>query len=484
MTIDPQSQAWQNCLESIGLSLPTDTPVDAESLTVTNRFSWTRRFLNQAFADKLWLEWNPDYAAAIKDENFRRSFRDWLRDGVELGLHVDRFREASARLVEADADERHRIAVFEDVVDEHGSGPPRLFLAPRAYEEYRRGSKVFTDFTQTWDEILKVMIDEQFADLGIVLPPMAIELDESIEANGHRLQWNDVLLPVRRGLPDNRVLTNETVDRLTLLNITDAEKAVNPATGNECAIVDASHAEVCRQSGLTTWDPASYAILDFGAILRLSAAPAFVHRTLLDRHLHLLSEFDSELVNLVDERLERDVLVALLRGLVAEGVSIGSLHSILNEYLMQFSTYNFNLSEYIVFSVLSGLYSSHSSADVDIVSLVDNTRTWLKRQLSNKFTLGGNTLVVYLLDREIEASLTYPSSPDEATQSAILQAVDNEISNYYSGGARPVILTSMEVRYRFWCLVRTRFPQLACVSYQELSPDLNIQPIARISIDD
>jgi type III secretion protein V len=33
-------------------------------------------------------------------------------------------------------------------------------------------------------------------------------------------------------------------------------------------------------------------------------------------------------------------------------------------------------------------------------------------------------------------------------------------------------------------LIETDFPNLPVLSYQELSPDLNIQPIARITWDD
>ena len=45
----------------------------------------------------------------------------------------------------------------------------------------------------------------------------------------------------------------------------------------------------------------------------------------------------------------------------------------------------------------------------------------------------------------------------------------------------PVILTSLGVRARLRRELEKEFPQLSVVSYQELNPDMNIQPIARIS---
>jgi len=44
-----------------------------------------------------------------------------------------------------------------------------------------------------------------------------------------------------------------------------------------------------------------------------------------------------------------------------------------------------------------------------------------------------------------------------------------------------LLLTGMEIRRTVRKLIETSFPNLAVLSYQELSPDLNIQPIARIS---
>ena len=42
---------------------------------------------------------------------------------------------------------------------------------------------------------------------------------------------------------------------------------------------------------------------------------------------------------------------------------------------------------------------------------------------------------------------------------------------------------TMEIRRYFRKLVELEFPHLAVLSYQELSPDMNIQPIARISLE-
>ena len=70
-------------------------------------------------------------------------------------------------------------------------------------------------------------------------------------------------------LEDNEFLVNDTVDRLTLLNIKGRE-AINPANGNECAIIQENNNEsqICEQAGLTVWEHADFIALALSAEIR------------------------------------------------------------------------------------------------------------------------------------------------------------------------------------------------------------------------
>jgi type III secretion protein V len=114
---------------------------------------------------------------------------------------------------------------------------------------------------------------------------------------------------------------------------------------------------------------------------------------------------------------------------------------------------------------------------------VEFIRARLKRYISHKYSRGGNTLVVYLLDRISEDILAEPNKVDAAAETAIMRAVRDEIGSLPPTAQRPAILTTMQVRSRLRRLVSLEFPHLAVLSYQELSPDMNIQPIARITPD-
>src|SRR6185436_16065635 len=100
-------------------------------------------------------------------------------------------------------------------------------------------------------------------------------------------------------------------------------------------------------------------------------------------------------------------------------------------------------------------------------------RAGLKRQLSFQYTRGSSTLVVYLLDRAIETG-SAGRPPDAAIEQRLLHGLEAE-----RGDSRQpiVILTTADARPHIRAVVADEFPDLDVLSYAELSPELNIQPI-------
>ena len=100
---------------------------------------------------------------------------------------------------------------------------------------------------------------------------------------------------------------------------------------------------------------------------------------------------------------------------------------------------------------------------------------------------------MYLLDPDIEEMIkasirrtdkgNYLALEPEVTQE-LVEAVGKEIASHPMPPAAkaPVILTVAEIRRYFRKIIELEFPQLSVLSYQELSENLRIQPIARISI--
>jgi type III secretion protein V len=142
-----------------------------------------------------------------------------------------------------------------------------------------------------------------------------------------------------------------------------------------------------------------------------------------------------------------------------------------------------------IFSVLA----QWGEIERDTLMLTEHVRAGLKRYITYKYAGNSNTLAVYLLDPEIEELVrtsvrrtekgNYLALDPEITQE-IIECVGKEIASHpFPPGARPpVILTTADVRRYFRKIIELEFPQLSVLSYQELSENLRIQPIARIEL--
>ena len=316
-------------------------------------------------------------------------------------------------------------------------------------------------------EMVPMMRDGLFYELGVKFPGIRVRGNESDLAQGTYIIMINEIPVVSGSVSLDKVLVNDTVDRLTLLNI-QGEEAVNPANGSECAWIPEEYATIAEQAGLTTWDASGYMVLHLSSMLRKNAAE-FVG---IQEVQNMLEQLEGAFPALVKEVVPKAVspfqLTDILRRLVEEEISIRDLRSVLQA-----------LAEW-------------GQVENDTVMLTEYVRNALKRYISHKYTRGGNTLVVYLLDPQIEETVrgaiqhtqsgSYLALEPEITQE-VLTAVRNEVGNLPPTAQNPVILTTMEIRRYFRKLVELEFPHLAVLSYQELSPDMNIQPIARIALD-
>jgi type III secretion protein V len=316
------------------------------------------------------------------------------------------------------------------------------------------------------NDMIPMMRDGLFYELGVRYPGLRVRGNEGdLPKGAYIIMINEI--PLVMGTVDQeKLLVNDTPDRLKLLNI-EGEPAVNPANQSECAWIHISHKEVAEQAGLTTWDAAGYMVLHLSAVLRKNASE-FVG---IQETQNMLEQLEQAFPALVKEVVPKAVspfqLTDILRRLVEEEISIRDLRSILQA-----------LAEW-------------GPVENDTVMLTEYVRAALKRYISHKYTRGQSTLIVYLLDPQIEETVrssiqhtssgSYLALEPEITQE-ILAAVRNEIGNLPPSAQQPVVLTTMEIRRYFRKLVELEFPHLAVLSYQELSPEMNIQPIARISL--
>jgi type III secretion protein V len=339
-------------------------------------------------------------------------------------------------------------------------------------------------------ELIPAMREAIFHELGVVLPGVRVRTDPGLApasdglaggaagggdgaaaALGYVILLNE--LPLARGqLPAGTVLCAESPERLMLLGIL-ARPAdyVGPGPGPQLlqkgATIAAADRTAAEDAGVRVWDAGAALILHLSTVVRSRAHDLLgleeVQR-LLDRleptHPALVREVVPKLVSL-------QLLTDVLRRLVEEGVGIRNLPAVL------------------------GALAEMAPHERDPVMLTEHVRVALKRQISFRFAAGQSTLAVYLLDAPIEDAIrgaiqrvaggSYLALEPELAQD-IIRSVRAEIGTPPPTAQPPVILTTMELRRFVRKLLEVELPGLSVLSYQELSPDLTVQPLGRIAI--
>ena len=315
--------------------------------------------------------------------------------------------------------------------------------------------------SQDGSELFPFMRDGLFVELGLSFPPMRLRPDPSLRPGGFAFRVNGIRTLPRIGLEMGTIYINDVAERLRLMNV-DAKPSANPATHQPGAVGTATHKDFLEADGLTVWDPFGYYILALADVIRSHAYTLMVSRT-AHTMLDTLGKAFPAVTVAAREDLPADVVAQTLRALLRDGVSVRNLRRILELLLRHHAT-------------------PEEAGDLDRVSFI---RAGLADAIATKAARGTRTVVVYLLDPEIERALADPQAMgfgiDAVPAERLRNALDAEMSHLPPTAQIPLVLTGEKYRAVVRDVLWHEFPHLHVVSYRDIPPDYNIQPVARIS---
>ncbi len=361
--------------------------------------------------------------------------------------------------------------VVKRAVEKHGDVLPFIMPAPISLEV---GEAIipFVDDSQDGgrfiNELIPLLRHGLYYELGVNFPGIQVRgQNVDMEPESYVININEV--PVAKGrIYRGCILVGEPLEQLSLFNIEGTE-TIHPIDGSIVTWINEEFKDVAVQAGFRMWDVAEYLILHLSYILRKHA-----HEFLgLQEIQNILNELEKSHPALVKELVPKVITVLQLseifQRLIQEEIAIRDLKTI--------------------FSTLA----QWAEVERNTLMLTEHIRSGLKRYITHKYAGHSNTMAVYLLDPEIEDLVrnairttekgNYLALEPETTQE-IVEAVGKEIASHpFPPGARPpVILTTAEIRRYFRKIIELEFPQLSVLSYQELSENLRIQPIARVGL--
>lgn len=313
------------------------------------------------------------------------------------------------------------------------------------------------------EELIKVRRALYF-DLGVPFPGIALRFNEQLADRTYAILLHEV--PVASGqLRSGYVLVRESEDTLKALGI-EYEAGRDFLPGLTTIWVTERLQPLLTQAGTSTMNSTQLLSYHLASILK-KYAQDFIG---IQETRFLLASMDDkfpELVKEIQRVMSIQKIAEILQRLVSEEVSIRNLRTILEALI------------------------DWGQKEKDSVLLTEYIRSALKRQLSHKYSTNQNLLPAYLFAPNVEESIrsavrqTSAGSYlalDPGVSRRLLDSIKVTVGNIAAAGQRPILLTSMDIRRYVRKMIEQDLYELPVLSYQELTPDINVQPIARIEL--
>jgi type III secretion protein V len=313
------------------------------------------------------------------------------------------------------------------------------------------------------DELLKIRRALYF-DLGVPFPGIQLRFNQSLPAETYIIMLSEV--PVSHGkLRPDFVLIREKEETLRALNVAyETDKKFLPNIDTIWAKNDL--APTLQGAGVICMTPSQILSYHLAFVLKKYASD-FIG---IQETKFLLSSMETrfpELIKEVTRVMPIQKIAEILQRLVSEEISIRNLRTVLEALI------------------------DWGQREKDPILLTEYVRGSLKRHISFKYSSAENILTAYLLAPNVEDTIrtairqTSTGSYlalDPAVSKRLLESIKKTIGNLNAATQRPVLITSMDIRRYLRKLIEQDYYELPVLSFQELTQEVNIQPLARIDL--
>ncbi|WP_353642800.1 type III secretion system export apparatus subunit SctV [Mesorhizobium sp. WSM2239] len=301
-------------------------------------------------------------------------------------------------------------------------------------------------------------------DLGVPFPGINLRVSDSNKDGAYTIMVNEI--PCGEGLlRAQHLLARDIPENLDLMGIPYVlDKAFLPQI--ETTWVDITHRESLQAASIPFFEPVQILSYHIGHVLRRQA-DEFIG---IQETKVLLNQVEGSFPELAKEVLRTvplQTISEVLKRLVSEEVSLRNMRAILTALV------------------------EWGPKEKDTVLLTEHVRCALKRQICFRHSVGRTVLPAYILTPEVEDTVrnairqTSAGSYlalDPGTTRQIIDKVRDTIGNVGQQPHMPVLLTSIDIRRYLRKILEVDLYGLPVLSYQELVPDISVQPLARISL--
>lgn len=318
------------------------------------------------------------------------------------------------------------------------------------------------DFNQALVQLRRSL----YLSLGVPFPGVYLHFSEHVPADSYRILLQEV--PVGKGfLPEDKLLVREEEKQLTMLGI-EYENGEAWFDGSPAYWIEQKALERAEKTGLRCLSSMAIIKAHLAFILQKYAAD-FIG---IQETRYLLEQMEgsfSELVREAQRVVPLYKITDVLQRLVAEDISIRNMRTILEALTMW------------------------GQNEKDIIMLTEYVRGELSRYICHKYSNGNHVLPAFLYDHELEdlirshirqtISGSYLALPPMVHET-LLTAMKAMLGDLQKMMNKPVLIVSRDIRRYVKRFIEQEFEVLPVLSYQELLPTMNIQPLGRVKIDE
>ena len=293
------------------------------------------------------------------------------------------------------------------------------------------------------------------------MPGVRVRESNALEPQGFVIAVQEV--PVARGeVPSGHALALDSPEALASVGLMSLP-ATDPLGAPACWI-DASQAGIAEEAGVTVLPAAAFVARALNVSVARRATELLGLQEVQSMLEQLERAYPAVVRNVTPKPVSLPLLTEVLRRLVEERVSIRPLREILEAL------------------------SVHAPTERDPVQLTELVRASLRRQLTHRHAPGG-TLAVYTVDGMVEDSVrdaiqrtaggTYLALPPDQARD-IIESARRTLGPLEP--TRQVVLTQRDVRRFLRRLLEVELPDVTVLSYQELAPEVNVQPLGQLGV--
>ncbi|MCA1040791.1 flagellar biosynthesis protein FlhA [Bacillus infantis] len=310
-----------------------------------------------------------------------------------------------------------------------------------------------------------VMIRRQLAiELGLVIPVVRIRDNIQLQPNEYRLKIKGNEMARGELLLDHYLAMSPGIEDDSI----DGIDTVEPSFGLPAKWITEETKEQAEIFGYTVVDPPSVVSTHITEVIKANAYDLLGRQETKQLIDHLKESYPILADEVTPNPLSVGEVQKVLAKLLKENVSIRNLP--------------------IIFETLADFGKVTSDTDL----LTEYVRQALARQITNQYSVQGDSLKVVTLSGKIEKLIAEGIqqtehgnylSMDPAVSQSILESIASQVEQLSIMDQSPIVLCSPAVRMYVRQLTERYFPLVPILSYNELEANVEVQSVGVVNID-